>query len=108
MQKFALWLCSKSWDKSYDDLLLNCKVLSLQNRRVIASLCHLCKIHIGLTEFDNAPLQIQESAMILIHHLNQCIILLYQSSEQNLMLKLSIFLLSSCNIYLEQLTKGDH
>ena len=41
-----------------------------QNRRVFASLCHLCKIHIRLTEFDNAPLQIQESAMILIHHLN--------------------------------------
>ena len=63
VQKFALRVCLKSWDKNYDDLLLNSELPSLQKRRVLASLCHLYKILRGLTEhdFDEAPLQPQSS-----------------------------------------------
>ena len=61
VQKFALRVCLKSWDKNYDDLLLNSELPSLQKRRVLASLCHLYKILRGLTDFDEAPLQPQSS-----------------------------------------------
>ena len=44
IQKFALRVYLKSWDKNYDDLLLNSELPSLQKRRVLASLCHLYKI----------------------------------------------------------------
>ena len=51
VQKFALRVCLKSWDMSYDDLLSNSKLSSLRKRRLLASLCHLYKIIRGLTDF---------------------------------------------------------
>ena len=59
VQKFALRVCLKSWDMSYDDLLSNSKLSSLRKRRLLASLCHLYKIIRGLTDFEDAPLQTQ-------------------------------------------------
>ena len=62
VQKFSLRVCFKSWDKSYDELLLNSRLQSLQKRRVVASLCHLFKIIKGITEFNDPPLQFQGSS----------------------------------------------
>ena len=57
VQKYALRVCTKSWDLSYDDLLNATSVSPLHQRRIIACLCHLYKILNGLTEFPNAPVQ---------------------------------------------------
>ena len=55
VQKFALWVCMKSWNTVYDELLTSAKLPSLQDRRTVASLCHLFKIVKGLTDFPDAP-----------------------------------------------------
>lgn len=57
VQKFALRVCFKSWELSYSELLTNARLPSLEQRRLLASLCHLFKILQGFTDFDNAPLQ---------------------------------------------------
>ena len=59
VQKFALWVCFKSWDSSYDDLLVKSRLLPLESRRLQFSLCHLFKILRGLTDFEDAPLQMK-------------------------------------------------
>ena len=55
VQKFALRVCLKSWNSTYEELLMTTKLPSLQDRRTIASLCHLFKIVKGFTDFPNAP-----------------------------------------------------
>jgi hypothetical protein len=40
MQKFGL-MCLKSWNESYDDLLVRTKLSSLKMRRTQMKLCHL-------------------------------------------------------------------
>ena len=56
VQEYALRVCTKSWDLSYDDLNAT-SVAPLHQRWIIACLCHLHKILSGLTEFPNAPVQ---------------------------------------------------
>ena len=57
VQKFALCMCTKQWNSSYNELLhvsdTNCP--SLEDRRTQASLCHIFKIMHGETEFVDAP-----------------------------------------------------
>ena len=55
VQKFALRVCTKSWDSDYNALLSRTSLPSLQTRRVQASLCHLYKIIHNLTDFPEAP-----------------------------------------------------
>ena len=59
VQKFALRMCTRMWDSSYDELLANTELPSLKARRIQASLCHLFKIIHGLTEFADAPVHQQ-------------------------------------------------
>ena len=54
-QKFALRVCMKSWNSTYQELLTCAKLPSLQDRRTRASLCHLFKIINNLTDFPDAP-----------------------------------------------------
>ena len=60
VQKFALRVCTKSWDSHYKDLLSRASLTSLQTRRVQASLCHLYKIIHNLTDFPEAPVSNRE------------------------------------------------
>ena len=53
MQKFGLRMCLKSWNESYDDLLIRTK---LKTRRMQMKLCHLFKIIKKMTEFPDAPI----------------------------------------------------
>ena len=57
VQKFALHVCLKSWDCSYDQLLIQASLLSMQERRNFTSLCHLYKIFKGMTHFPDPPLE---------------------------------------------------
>ena len=52
--KYALKVCTKSWDASYEDLLSKASLPSLQRRRIQTSLCHLFKIINELTDFPEA------------------------------------------------------
>ena len=61
VQKYALKVCLKSWDVSYDDLLREASLPSLQLRRIQASLCHLFKIINDLTDFPEAPVSVRQS-----------------------------------------------
>lgn len=58
--KYALKVCMKSWDSSYEDLLKMTSLPSMQCRRLQVSLCHLYKIIHGLTDFPDAPTTHQE------------------------------------------------
>ena len=59
VQKFALHVCLKSWDCSYEQLLVESSLYlnSVQQRRNLSSLCHLYKIYHGMTHFPDAPLE---------------------------------------------------
>ena len=56
VQKFALRVCIKSWDCSYEQLVES-SLPSMQQRRNFSSLCHLYKIYHGMTHFPDAPLE---------------------------------------------------
>ena len=60
VQKFALRMCTKSWNFNYEELLTNANLPSLRTRRVQANLYHLFKVAKGLTDYPNTPLQLQE------------------------------------------------
>ena len=60
VQKFALKVCLKSWNASYDDLLEQSNLPSLRARRHDAKLCHLYKIVNNVTFFPNAPTQARQ------------------------------------------------
>ena len=60
VQKFALKVCLKSWNSSYNDLLKQSNLLSLQARRHDTKLCHLYKIVNNVTFFPNAPTQTRQ------------------------------------------------
>ena len=51
IQKFALRMCAKQWDSSYDDLLQLFSLPSLQQRRLFLDLCTMFKIVNGLFYF---------------------------------------------------------
>ena len=55
VQKFALRVCTKSWDSNYSSLLEISHLPSLQTRRLHTKLCNLFKITNGLTFHPNAP-----------------------------------------------------
>ena len=55
VQKFASRVCMKLWNSAYEELLMTAKLPSLQDRRTVASLCHLFKIVKGFTDFPDAP-----------------------------------------------------
>ena len=59
--KYALKVCTKSWDASYEDLLSKASLPSLQQRRIQTSLCHLFKIINELTDFPEALVSIRQS-----------------------------------------------
>ena len=56
VQKFALKVCTKSWDQDYNTLLAKSCLPSLQTRRHQAKLCNLYNIINELTYFPNAPI----------------------------------------------------
>ena len=56
VQKFALRVCTKSWDTNYSNLLETSHLPSLQSRRLHMKLCNLFKIISGLTFHPNAPI----------------------------------------------------
>ena len=60
VQKFALRVCMKSWDASYDDLLAASKLPSLESRCNHTSICHLFKIINELTYYPEAPISQQQ------------------------------------------------
>jgi len=51
VKRFALKVCSKQWDASYNELLDVFRLPSLQNRRLYIKLCYLFKIVHGLCYF---------------------------------------------------------
>ena len=55
VQKFALKVCTKSWDISYDGLLNRSQLPTLEARRHQAKLCNLYNIENGLVHFPDAP-----------------------------------------------------
>lgn len=57
VQKFTLHVCLKSWYCSYDQLLVQSSLPSMQTRRDFSSLCHLYKIYHRMTHFPDAPLE---------------------------------------------------
>ena len=57
VQKFALKVCLKTWNSSYEDLLCSVNLPTLQYRRKVARICHLFKILHGLTDFPESPLE---------------------------------------------------
>ena len=61
VQKFALKVCTKSWDSSYETLLATTNLATLESRRERASLCHLFKIINNLTHYPEPPTKQQES-----------------------------------------------
>ena len=60
MQKFALRVCLKSWSATYEDLLEQSNLPTLQTRRQHAKLCHLFKIINEATFFPEAPTQVRQ------------------------------------------------
>ena len=48
VQKFALRMCTKQWNSSYNDLLQLCSLPTLQQRRLYLDLCTMFKIVQGL------------------------------------------------------------
>ena len=55
VQKFALRVCTKSWDSNYDQLLSQSHLPSLEARRRQAKLCNLYNITNELVHFPDAP-----------------------------------------------------
>ena len=53
VQKFALRMCAKSWDTSYQELLQLFSQLDLQQRRLYLDLCTMFRIIEGLFYFPN-------------------------------------------------------
>ena len=55
VQKFALRVCTKSWESDYNSLLLMCNVDLMSDRRKFAQLCLLFKIIAGDASYPNPP-----------------------------------------------------
>ena len=74
VQKYALHVCTKSWELSYDDVLSATSISPFHQRWIIACLCHLYKILNGLTEFPDTPVQPKIFPMLAdwLTHLSMC------------------------------------
>ena len=57
VQKFALRVCSKSWNSNYESLLSYCRIPSLSNRRKVLKLCLLFNIMTGRVVYPNNPFE---------------------------------------------------
>ena len=57
VQKFALRVCSKSWNSNYESLLSYCRVPTLSNRRKVLKLCLLFNIMTGRVVYPNKPFE---------------------------------------------------
>ena len=64
VQKFALKVCTKSWDQDYSTLLAKSHLPSLETRRHQAKLCNLYNIMNELTYYPNAPLLCKEQRYV--------------------------------------------
>ena len=53
VKKFALRVCSKSWNSNYESLLNYCHVPALSNRRKVLKLCLLFNIMTGRVVYPN-------------------------------------------------------
>ena len=60
VQKFGLKVCTKSWNCSYEELLEQTKLSTLQSRRLQSKLCQLYKVVNGTTFYPDAPIQLRE------------------------------------------------
>ena len=69
IQKFALRMCAKQWDSSYDDLLQLFSLPSLQQRRLFLDLCTMFKIVNGLFYFPPGNLVEQTPRVTRSHSL---------------------------------------
>ena len=57
VQKFALKLCTKNWNASYDETLSNCNLPTLAHRRRLLKLSFLFQIVHGNFVFPDAPIE---------------------------------------------------
>ena len=57
VQRFALKMCTKSWDSSYEDMLTFCNLPTLCQRRRVLKLTFLYQLMRGHFIFPNAPLE---------------------------------------------------
>ena len=57
VQKFALKLCTRSWDSSYEDLLNSCHLPTLVQRRRLLKLSFLYQVLHGNYIFPDAPVE---------------------------------------------------
>ena len=57
VQKFALKVCIKSWNRNYEELQSMTHLSSLQSRRQKFKLCHIFNIINNFTFFPEAPIQ---------------------------------------------------
>ena len=74
VQKFALRMCTKQWNSSYNDLLQLCSLPTLQQRRLYQDLCTMFKIVQGLFHFPTGIFVEQTSRVTRSqsHHLFVC------------------------------------
>lgn len=61
VQKFALRACCKRWNSSYDELLDQFNLPSLQSRRKYFKLCLLFKLINKLVDFPECPITFREN-----------------------------------------------
>ena len=57
VQKFALKVCTKSWNTNYESMLTSCRLTSLASRRRYLKLCVLYQILHGSLNFPNIPVE---------------------------------------------------
>ena len=57
VQKFALKLCTKNWNASYDETLSNCNLPTLAHRRRLLKLSFLFQVVHGNFVFPDAPIE---------------------------------------------------
>ena len=55
VQKFALKVCTKSWDIDYERMLTSCNLTSLASRQCYLKLCVLYQITHSTLNFPNTP-----------------------------------------------------
>ena len=67
VQRFALKMCTKSWDSSYEDKLTFCNLPTLCQRRRVLKLTFLYQLMHGHFIFPNAPLEMRSNPYNLRH-----------------------------------------
>ena len=97
VQRFALKMCTKSWDSSYEDMLTFCNLPTLCQRRCVLKLTLLYQLMHGHFIFHNAPLERRSIPCNLRHvHPSTCTvnaIISYKCTP--------VLFFPSCHIHLE-------